>query len=171
MGVTIGKKKIAGDVPKKTPAKAVKQEQEHEAMPSAVHKPKFKALSEEQVLTDELVQLRKTLDDLDVPQMEERYDEVRKKLVAFAQNSDPESPKVFVGSKGEVTFSPCRVETTIVDKAGLIEKLGQEVFNEIAKVSLTDLKKYLSEAEYATLIEKTYGTRTLKGISVYGSAT
>lgn len=158
MGVNFGNK---------APAKKIAGEQA--AQVAQVHKPKFKALTEEQVLVDEMVQLKQKMDELEVPAMEARYDECKTKLAAFAKTADPESEKVFVGSLGEVHYSACRVETKVVDKEGLVSAMTQEVFNQVATVKLTDLKKYLSPVEYEKLIERVYGSRTCKAVVAYGA--
>lgn len=131
------------------------------------HKPKFKSVTEEQLKVDEMVIIDQKMKALEVPEMQKRYDELKKELAATAKTLDPTKPATFVGTEGQIEFSPAREESKVKDKEALIAALGQEVFNQIATVSITDLKKYLSEHELIQLVEKVYGSRTLKSVVAY----
>jgi hypothetical protein len=78
--------------------------------------------------------------------------------------ADPDEPYTFHTSKGEVTFSPCVNSLEVVDREKMVNKLGLETFKAIAKVSITDLKKYLSPAEIEAFTQKTKGARSLKAV-------
>lgn len=141
------------------------------------HKPKFKSLTAEQVLVDEMVTIDQKLKEMEADVLQKRFEEVKKQLAATAKTLPPEKPATFQGSIGQVEFSAARVESKINDKDDLIAALdkasgyGQKLFNEIASVSITDLKKYLSEDELNHLLEKVYGSRTLKSVVAFHGTT
>lgn len=131
------------------------------------HKPKSGVLTAEQVLVDELVIIDAKLKELEIKPMLDRLDVIKKQLQSIAKELPPEAEAIIKGSIGETIFSPCRKETSIDDKNALIFVLGQKVFNEVASISLTDLKKYLSENEIAPLVKTGFGSRTLKAVKKY----
>jgi hypothetical protein len=132
------------------------------------HKPKIQAsLTEVEVLVDELTMIDAKLKSMEVDVMQKRVDEIKNRLQSVAADMPPEQEAVIKGSIGEVTFSPCRRETTITNKAGIAEKVGAEAFLAMAKVNLTDAKKYLSENELAAFTETGYGSRTLKVVKSF----
>ncbi len=136
-------------------------------------KPKTKTTSgvvtQDKVWVDELVQIDGELKDLEVLGKIERRDELKNLLQSVAKELPADQEATLKGTVGEVTFSKCRKETSISDKEGLISALGQDTFNLLASVSLTDLKKYLSENEIAPLVASTNGSRTLKTVKCYDS--
>jgi hypothetical protein len=129
-------------------------------------KPKAKAKPEAIVLAEELIDLDYRLKQAEAYQMLKRVEELKKRLQSIAQESGApaEQQYVFDTEEGQVVFSPCRMETTITNKASMITIMGQQTFNEVAKVTLTDARKYLSENELATVSVTEPGGRTLKAI-------
>jgi hypothetical protein len=129
---------------------------------------KVKAKSEAEAMAEELITLHDKLSQADAFSMFKRYDELKKSLQAAANESGAPKDKPFVFSTelGTVTFKECRVETVITDKLGAIKLLGQSVFNEVAKLGVTDAKKYLSATELGKVSEQTFGSRTLQSVTV-----
>jgi hypothetical protein len=138
-----------------------------EAAQKPKHKPKSGVLTAEQTLIDELVMIDTKLKELEVKPMLDRMEIIKKQLQSIAKDMDPQAEAVLKGSIGETIFSACRQTTSIDDKNALILVLGQKVFNEVASISLTDLKKYLSENEIAPLVVTGFGSRTLKAVKKY----
>lgn len=130
-------------------------------------KAKTSVLTQEQMLVDELVMIDLKLKAIDAKTMLERVDAIKKVLQSIAKELPSNEEAIFKGTLGEATFSPCRKDTVVVDKNGLVLALGQEMFNKIATVSLTDLKKYLSENEIVPLVTTGFGSRSLKTVKSY----
>lgn len=129
-----------------------------------VHKPTFKKATEQQLKVDELVQIDQKMKELNVDLMVKRREELRKELQSIAQLADPEEEVKLEGMEGYVLFSKASVKLEFQDQNALVEKLTPGVFNLIAKVSVTDAKKYLSENEIANIAAKSFGSRTLKAV-------
>lgn len=140
-----------------------------------VQKPKAKksvtkstpqALSETEVLVNELVHLEEQMKALEVAKMQARHDELKKRLQSIAnENFEADVEAVLEGTNGKVIFSPRRTTTSIVDREQMIKLLSPKTFMELANVSLTDLKKYLSENEIESFVGKSFGARTLKAVA------
>lgn len=128
---------------------------------------KSKAKSEATVLAEEMVSLHQHLEETEAFKLIKRYDELKKQLQAIANDSGApkDQPYVFKTELGNVVFKECRIETTITDKLGAIKMLGQGVFNEVAKLGVTDAKKYLSAAELAKCTTQDYGARVLQSVT------
>lgn len=134
------------------------------AKPGVASKPKVKGgvLTEEQALVNEAAQINAKLEELEVPAMMKRLDEIKKVFQAKAKDLPQDGEAIFEGTTGRMVFSKARVEIEIDDKPLMIKMLGQNVFNDAAKMTLTDLKKYLSEGELAKFSHLVYGSRTCK---------
>lgn len=128
---------------------------------------KTKQPTEVQALIDALVQVTSEITALGIKPLLDQQEQLKKTLKSLTDAFPPDQEAVLEGTIGEAIFSACRSETVIVDKAGLIKKLGQQVFNEVAVVKLEDVKKYLSEIEMDKFIEKKPGSRTFKGVKVF----
>lgn len=141
----------------------------HSEEQQAQHKPKVssKSLTTEQVLIDEAVQIDAELKASEAYEKLKRLDELKKQLQSIAQTFPAGEEAILTGSIGEVVMSPAKKNVELSDKDGLIEKIGQEAFNQIAKPTMTDIKKYLSEIEIAKVTNTTTGSRTLKTIRKY----
>lgn len=150
------------------------QEQVAEAVAGAVVavKPKAKAKpkAEAIVLAEELIDLDYRLKQAEAYQMLKRVEELKKRLQSIAQESGAPTDQqyVFDTDDGQVVFSPCRMETRLTDRPGLIKALGQETFNEVAKFTITDARRYLSDNELAKVSVVEPGSRTLKTITKKG---
>lgn len=146
---------------------AAQQETAQSIAPVQEHKPAFKSKeqTEEQKLVDELVFLDLKMRSLDVDAMIDRKEELRKQLLALVGDADPNEPVVIKGTDGNtVQFSAAKKDMEL-NKEALIQQLGGvEKYAEIAKVTVTDAKKYLSPAELEKVSTKKFGSRSLKAI-------
>lgn len=61
---------------------------------------------------------------------------------------DPETGLTLYGNKHDVVLGPKGNQTDVVDTAKAAEFLGFELFIELAKLSVTDLKKYLTPDQF-----------------------
>jgi hypothetical protein len=146
---------------KNTTAVAVEQQKK------VSHKVKSGALTEDQRLVDRVVEIDTELKQANAFDLLKELEEKKKGLQSIAKTFPVTEEATIAGSIGEVVYSPCRREVQVIDKEGLIKKLGQKLFNEIAKVSLTDLQKYLSENEIEHFTSVSYGSRSLKTVKKY----
>lgn len=120
------------------------------------------SLSEVDAMVVELVDLERRLAEADVPNILKRKEELRKAILAEADAQPNETIKLTCEA-GVVEFSAASKEFTLTDKSGLQQLLGTNAFQELAKFSVTDLKKVLSENEIATVGTTAPGkTRTMK---------
>lgn len=114
----------------------------------------------------ELLHLDRVIADLNIGEITKRRDELRKLVAAeFPKDSDqhlPGEPVIFTTPEGTVTLTPFSSEFKITDMPGLYDKLGLDTFIALAKLSITDLKKVLSENELGTYGTTQYGSRSLK---------
>ncbi|KVR21625.1 hypothetical protein WK13_34370 [Burkholderia ubonensis] len=123
-------------------------------------------ISETQLQVDELVMIEAKLATEEMATMLKRQTELRKILAAKANDEFADSEAaVLKGTDGRtIRFSARKEVTEVTDRAAMIAALG-EVFPQIASVSLTDLKKYLSAAELAKFTEKSAGSRSYAGFT------
>jgi len=91
------------------------------------------------------------------------YEVDRKFLAALLdETAKPEDEVVYNVEGGSVKFSPKTEQTSLVDAKAVHKKLGDAAFYAIAKVSVEDLKKYLSAVELAAFCEtKLTGARRI----------
>jgi hypothetical protein len=78
--------------------------------------------------------------------------EALKKMIP--DDAKPDAPYSFSGIDHDAEFSSMAEVRGIIDLRLLHDALGDDVFYAIAKVSLKDLDKYLSEAEQADFVVK-----------------
>ena len=124
-------------------------------------------LTQTQALVNEMVQLEQDFIANDVHEKLKRFEEIKKHLAAVAKDMNADETAVFKGTLGEVEFSKPSMTTEIVDKTALIAALGQDTFNAVAKVGITEARKYLSEIELAPIAQKVAGSRKLNGVKPY----
>jgi len=123
------------------------------------------SMTETQALVNELVYLDAHMKQLEVKEMMARHEEVKKRLQSIANDTCiPDKEAVLEGTEGKVVFSSRRTTTTVVDRDQMLELLTPEVFMQVANVTMTELKKYLSEGEIMTFSGQSYGARTLKTV-------
>lgn len=130
-------------------------------------KTKAKAKSETEAAVEELIDLHTKLTEADAFPMLKRLEELKKMLQQVMRDSgaDPNTPYVFkTWDGGSVEFSACSKTLEIKDREAMIKALTLSVFKEIAKVSTTDLKTYLSLQEIASFTESVPGSRSMKSV-------
>lgn len=94
-----------------------------------------------------------------------KFDELKKELLEETDATDSSQQLTIVGDLGQVIYSKGRENTVIVDKAKLIKRLTQKVYNENSEISLKALKELLSgkELKQFTKIERSR-IRSLKEV-------
>jgi hypothetical protein len=112
------------------------------------------------IAVDRLVELRKLIDAVTPAQKE--YDKISKELRAQAMEQDPTEPVVFEGTDHNVIFSEATKVRKIDNMLGIKKALGNEVFWDVAKVTLTDIDKYLTPNESAEFITIENGARKIE---------
>lgn len=125
---------------------------------------KVKVKGQNESLVDELIDLHSRLTDSGAFEMMKRMDELKKSLQAVIVDlgADQDMPYTFHTDEGEITFSACTNSIEVVDREAMVTKLGLDTFKAIAKVGVTDLKKYLSPAEIESFSKPVKGSRSLK---------
>lgn len=123
-------------------------------------------LSEAQMLAGQLITLHQELEKIDAFNLMKAYDGIKKNLASavLAESHDPASAVTIECPEGSVVFKACTKRTQVTDKVAMIETLGDELFAQLAEVSVTDLKKYLGEAAIAGFTEEVYAFRTLSAV-------
>ena len=102
--------------------------------------------SEEDILAERIVEIYPALKS--AQKIVKGYEADRKLLAAKADEAaKPEDEVTYVVKDGTVKFSAKASQTVITDAKALHEKLGDEAFYKLVKVSIDDLKKYLSASE------------------------
>lgn len=132
----------------------------------AVHKPKLAGkavVTDEMKVVDELVSLDQWMQQHEVDAKVKRIGELKKVLQSIAADMPATTDATITGVVGEVTFGPAKLMTTFnCSQTDLKAALGAEVYDQLASVTLTDAKKYLSEIEMDKLTDKEFGSRNLK---------
>ena len=127
------------------------------------------ALSEVEALTAEYMELYQKFMYFEVKTLVSRMEEVRKSLVAYANEMmDAKKPAIFASPKGEVEFSARGVKNEIPNPLALVqellEKFGPEVTASVVDIALTPLRKLLSEFELKKHLVEEPGSRTIKSV-------
>jgi hypothetical protein len=115
-------------------------------------KAKVEKKSPTAIIVDRIVELKKQIDAL-APVAKE-YDALVKNLRGQAMEQDPKQVVSFEGTDHTVVFSEAGKTRTIIDMKEVKKALGNEVFFEVAKVTLGDIDKYLSDDDKASLIKE-----------------
>lgn len=129
-------------------------------------------LTEEQMLVAGLVDtyttIQKQLDAIEgLATLLKEQEDAKKQLQSIARSPDyaEDKPVRLVGTEGNyVEFSAKRKQTEVVDRPGLIQAMTQDVFNELAEVSLEKIKQVLTEKEVLLFTAQVPGSRTLKTV-------
>lgn len=137
------------------------------AMPAVKIEQKIEPKTELEVLIDEVIDLHTRLSEFGAFDILKRLEEAKKALQQQIKDSgaDPDQAFTFETDTGTVVFGPCSNTREITDKPKLISVLTPQVFLEVAKVTLTDLKKYLSELEIEKFTTPVKGSRTMKSVT------
>lgn len=126
-------------------------------------------LSDVQVLTTEYIELWKKYDYFEVKDLLKRMDDIRKTLVAIANETmDSKKPAVFSCPVGEVEFSVRGTVAEVPDPLTLVHdllhKFGPEVTATVVDIAITPLRKVLSDFELKKYLVEQPGIRTLKSV-------
>ena len=91
------------------------------------------------------------------------YEGLRKKLITEYIPKEVDGAVSFEGTSYVVEFSPCANVATITDIQEVKSLLGENLFMQLVKINLEDLKKYLTQdqLESVVFLSKT-GPRTHK---------
>lgn len=131
-----------------------------QAYTKELHKPKM-AQTELESQIDEMLDLERRIQEMDVTALTKKREELRKLIIAAYADADPAKEVVMTSTLGEIRLSPCSNTFKLTNTEGLFDKLGREVFVKIAKLGITDLKKVLSENELATFGKTEAGSRSI----------
>ncbi len=119
------------------------------ALPGGKAKPKVDPVVAK---VDRLAEIEATLKTLD-PLVKEA-NEIKAELRGIADTNTPsDEPCSFSGTKFLYSLDPKTNERTVIDMEGVKNKLGKDLFFQIAKIGLADIDKYLSESERAKFIK------------------
>lgn len=110
-----------------------------------------------------LVDIQAQLKSMGANALLAEYEEVKKELAAeVAVLPTTKAINIPTPDGSIVKFSAPRNSTEIVDKEGVRGLLGEEVFNSIYKLGLTDVRKYATDLAIAEFTESKIGARTMK---------
>jgi hypothetical protein len=140
-----------------------------EAPQSGVHKPKMAntvAAAPAVLMAEELLKLQASLKQLDVANINKRIAELKSELVEQANLGDPKAPLTLLTAWGTVEVTAPSTMTIIDDNQKVIdhinEKFGTDALMSILKIGITDLKKFVSEAELSDFTHTEAGSRSVK---------
>ena len=133
-----------------------------------MHKPKLTLVAQTpaEALADELINITAKLREFEVDAMNKRVTAIKGELQSIAENFPANQPMTIKGTLGIVELTACSETTKVNDMEGLLEyadqKIGHEALMSVIKVTLTDLKKVLSQGEIDKFSEKVQGSRSCK---------
>lgn len=114
-------------------------------------KSKIEQVGEVAAIVEKMAALSIKLDAL--TEAEKEYNKLRGQLAGMIPAECPaEEPFVFEGVKHDVVFSERPVERKIIDMESAFDALGQELFLQVAKVTLKDVDKYMTPEEQEGII-------------------
>jgi hypothetical protein len=127
------------------------------------------AMTEDEVLSTELIGLYEKMEKADVKNSQARMEVLKKKLQLIANDQTADDVvAVFSCEAGEVEFSKRSVtkvfknpETLLSD---LVDKFGMEAVQNVVKIGVTELSKLLSQNEMAKYYSEERGSRSLKAV-------
>lgn len=132
-------------------------------------KPKTKTVDAEttsQVVVPEVVdefamlsaKLAKKLEKLDP--LKKKVEKLEKGILgAVDEVFDPSVDLVLQGEENELLLGPRGKRTSITDKDKLVDLLGIDLFVKLAKVSVTDLKKYMTPEDVEQVTTAKYAIK------------
>jgi len=122
-------------------------------------KTKAKAKSATAVAVDRIMELKKLI-DATAPAAKEMAKLVAD-LRAQAMTQDDDQVVSYEGDTGTVVFGESAKTRELTDLKAAKKALGNDVFFEVATITLGDLDKYLTPAELAPLIKEGRGGRKI----------
>jgi len=122
-------------------------------------KTKVKAKSHTALIVDRIVELKKIIDAVSPASKE--FAKLTGELRAQAMEQNPKETVVFEGSDYNVVFSEASTVRKLGDMKEVKKALGNEIFFEVAKVTLGDIDKYLTPNEVIPLVTVESGPRKI----------
>ena len=122
-------------------------------------KTKVKAKSHTALIVDRIVELKKIIDAVSPASKE--FAKLTTELRTQAMEQDPAEKVVFEGSDHNIVFSEASKVRKLGDMKEVKKALGNEIFFEVAKVTLGDIDKYLTVEEVAELVTVESGPRKI----------
>jgi glutamate-1-semialdehyde aminotransferase len=110
-------------------------------------------------VVDRIVELKKAIDA--IAPLQKEFKKLTDDLRAQAMEQDPAHPVVFDGTDHSVLFTEAAKVRKLTDMQAVRKALGNDIFFEVAKVTLTDIDKYLSPEESAQLCTVESGPRKI----------
>lgn len=132
------------------------------AAPKVILEPGQKAVTGFKDQVDRLATLHAQIGDLapvfkEIKKIEEKLRAVAGEAVANTEGA------VVVGTKADFVVSACGTSRAINDMKGVRSAMGDKLFMEVAKVTLGDVDKYLTEDQKTKLVTETQeGSRSGK---------
>jgi hypothetical protein len=133
----------------------------------AAAKPKLKTQpkiaqqpTETEQLADKIIEAYPVIEAAKAPKKES--DAARKELLELLEPAhDSKEAIVVQGTKGTVKFGVCADGLQVTDMKRVHQILGDKAFYALAKVGITDLKKYLTMHQLADVTEPCDGSRNM----------
>lgn len=94
----------------------------------------------------------------------EEFEVIKADLVKTSESEDAASEVTLRGDRHIVTLGAKPIDRKITDVNKVRELLGDEVFMKLASVTLTNIDKYISEAEQSAFIKTSLGKRRVKSV-------
>jgi len=120
-------------------------------------------------LIDEFGQLAQRLAESRI--LEQRYEQLRKQIVSWYADSNPDEAYSEEGDHYSVVVGPRAAQRAVTDMRALQERIGPERFLAICSVSMEKLDHFLAQADQRGLVSvERIGPRTVKPIQRYTAA-
>src|SRR5262245_52815968 len=101
-------------------------------------------------------------------QLEKRRDQLRRVILSWYADADPEEAINEDGKKYSVTISPQALERRITDMEWVMNRLGKERFLQLVTLPLTKLDRYIALCDQDQFTNSArVGPRTVKPVSKY----
>lgn len=116
-------------------------------------------------LASQLADIKRQLTQMGAYQLLDQFDAIKKDLSSYVAGvQTKEAITIPIPSGGYVKFTAPKKTVKITDQKALKAMVGANVYDQIASVSLTDAKKYVTELQLAEITETSDGARSLKEI-------
>lgn len=141
------------------------QEQATQQAHSVAVKAPAEVTTEMVALATQMADIKRQLTQMGAYQLLDQYEAVKKELSAqVAGVKSKDMVTIPIPSGGYVKFTAPKKVVKITDQKALKAMIGANVYEQIASVSLTDAKKYVTELQLAEITESTDGARSLKEV-------
>lgn len=126
------------------------------------------ALTPIQSILVDLATIQRKLNETDADNLMKAREDLKKQLAGYAAEDQYDKTKevVFVHDGITVVFSACPKASQLEHPEKVPELLGQETFNKVASVGITDLKKYLTAAQLKTILKDVSGSRRMNSLII-----